>query len=153
MSKLSWEDFAPGHVIEYGPRLVTREEIVAFAREFDPQPLHLDEAAARASMLGGLCASGWHVCALTMRMMADGFLLDAEALGSPGVDEVRWLTPLRPDDRITLRAHALKTRPSRSRPEIGFVKFRFELVNQHGATVMSMVSSVMLARRAVAATA
>jgi acyl dehydratase len=148
MSKLYWEDFAKGAVIECGPRTVTRDEIVAFAREFDPQPIHLDEKAGRASMLGGLSASGWHMCAIAMRMMADGFLLNSASMGAPGVDEVRWLTPLRPGDSITLRAIVVDTRLSRSRPEMGFVAFRFELVNQHGATVMTMTSSLMLGRRA-----
>ncbi len=96
MSKLHWEDFQPGAVAVYGPRLVTREEIVAFAAEFDPQPMHLDEAAASATMLGGLGASGWHICCLLMRMIADGFMLDSSSMGAPGVDEVRWLKPLRP---------------------------------------------------------
>jgi acyl dehydratase len=99
-------------------------------------------------MLGGLSASGWHMCAIAMRMMADAFLLNSASMGAPGVDEVRWLTPLRAGDSITLRAIVVDTRPSRSRPEMGFVAFRFELVNQHGATVMMMTSSLMLARRA-----
>jgi acyl dehydratase len=148
MSKLYWEDFAKGAVIEHGPRTVTREEIVAFAREFDPQPIHPDEDAGRASMLGGLSASGWHMCAIAMRMMADAFLLNSASMGAPGVEEVRWLTPLRPGDGITLRAIVVDTRLSRSRPEMGFVAFRFELVNQRGATVMTMTSSLMLGRRA-----
>jgi acyl dehydratase len=153
MSKLHWEDFAKGDVAEYGPRTVTREEIVAFAAEFDPQPIHLDDTAARASMLGGLSASGWHTCAITMRMMADGFLLDSSSMGAPGVDEVRWLVPLRPDDRIVLRTTVLDTRVSRSRPELGFVTFRFELVNQGGTVVMRMTASLMLGRRSAGAAA
>jgi acyl dehydratase len=148
MSKLHWEDFAKGSVAEYGPRSVTRDEIVAFAQEFDPQPIHLDEEAARASLLGGLAASGWHTCAIAMRMMADGFLLNSSSMGAPGVDEVRWPAPLRPGDSVTLRATVLDTRLSRSRPEMGFVSFRFDLVNQTGATVMTMTSSLMLGRRA-----
>jgi len=147
MARRFFEDFGKGDVAEYGPRTVTREEIVAFAAEFDPQPIHLDEAAGRASMLGGLAASGWHTCALAMRMMADGFLLDAASMGAPGVDEVRWIAPLRPGDSITLRASVLDTRPSRSRPDMGFVTFRFDLVNQTGASVMTMSSSLMLGRR------
>jgi acyl dehydratase len=148
MAQLFFENFAKDDVAEYGPRAVTREEIVAFAREFDPQPIHLDEEAARASMLGGLAASGWYMCALMMRMMVDGFLHEAASMGAPGVDEVRWHIPLRPDDSITLRATVLDTRVSRSRPEIGFVTFRFELVNQHRVTVMTLSSSIMLGRRA-----
>jgi acyl dehydratase len=147
MSTQFWEDFAKGEVAEYGPREVTREEIVSFATEFDPQPIHLDDDAASRSMLGGLSASGWHICAIAMRMMADGFLHNARSMGAPGVEEVRWHTPLRPNDRVTLRATVLDTRISRSRPEMGFVACRFELVNQHGTTVMTMISSVMLGRR------
>jgi acyl dehydratase len=89
MAKLHWEDFQAGAVAIYGPRLVTREEILAFAAEFDPQPMHLDEAAASATMLGGLGASGWHSCCLLMRMIADGFLLNSTSMGAPGVEDVR----------------------------------------------------------------
>jgi len=147
MATRYFEDFATGSVADYGPRLVTREEIVAFAAEFDPQPMHLDEAAARASMLGGLAASGWHTCGLAMRMIAEGPLRNSTAMGSPGVDEVRWLQPLRPDDRLTLRVTVTDTRTSRSRPELGFVAFAFAMVNQHGATIMTMSATLMLGRR------
>jgi acyl dehydratase len=148
MSKLFWEDFTKGQVAEYGPRPVTREEIIAFAREFDPQPIHLDDEAARASMLGGLSASGWHICSLAMRMIADGFLLNSSSMGAPGVDEVRWHTPMRPGDNVILRATVLDTRISRSRPDIGFVAFRFELINQGGVIIMTMTVSLMLRPRA-----
>jgi acyl dehydratase len=144
---LHWEDFATGSVALYGPRLITREEIIAFASEFDPQPMHLDEEAARAGMLGGLAASGWHSCAILMRMIADGFVLDSHSLGSPGVEEVQWLRPVRPGDRLTVRSTVLETRASRSRPQMGLVKFRFELLDQHGATMMTLVSTLMVARR------
>jgi acyl dehydratase len=145
-----WEDLTVGAVFEHGPRLVTREEILAFAAAYDPQPMHLDEAAARASMLGGLCASGWHICALAMRMIHDGILVGSAPMGSPGVEEVRWLQPLRPDDAVRLRATVLDTRVSTSRPEAGFVRFHFELVNQHDAAVMRMTSSLIQRRRAAA---
>jgi acyl dehydratase len=102
-------------------------------------------------MLGGLAASGWHTCALAMRMMADGFLLNSASMGAPGIDEVRWPAPLRPGDSITLRATVLDTRLSRSRPEMGFVTFRFDLVDQSGTIVMTMTSSLMLGRRAAGA--
>src|ERR1700686_5054305 len=107
MPRLYWEDFQPGAVAIYGPRLVTREEIVAFAAEFDPQPMHLDEAAGSATMLGGLAASGWHTCCLMMRMMVDGFLGNSSSMGAPGVDEVRWQSPLRPGTRIRVRTTVL----------------------------------------------
>ena len=147
MPNLYWEDFAVGSVAHYGPRPVTREEIIDFASEFDPQPMHLDDAAARAGMLGGLAASGWHSCALLMRMMVDGLLRDAHSRGSPGVEEVHWLRPVRPGDHLTARSTVLETRASRSRPDLGLVKLRCELLDQHGAVVMSMVSTLMVGRR------
>src|SRR4029077_5344238 len=117
MSKRHWEDFKPGTVAFYGPRHVTREEIVAFATEFDPQPMHLDEDAGRKSLLGGgLSGSGWHMCALAMRMQVDGYLNNSKSLGGRGVDEVRWLAPLRADDHITLEVHVDQARLSNSRP-------------------------------------
>jgi acyl dehydratase len=148
MSKRHWEDFEPGAVAIYGPRLVTREEIVAFAAEFDPQPMHLDEAAGAASLLGGLAASGWHICCLLMRIIADGFVLDSHSIGAPGVDEVRWLKPLRPGTRIRVRATVIDKRVSNSRPERGFVKFRYEVLDEQDAVLSTMVSSMMLVRRA-----
>ncbi len=142
-----FEDFAPGNVAEYGPRLVTREEMLAFAAEFDPQPMHLDEEAARATMLGGLTASGWHVVGAMMRTIVDGFLRDSTSMGSPGVEEARWLAPLRPGDRVRVRATVLDTRPSASRPIIGFVKFRLEMLNQDDALLMTLLTTLMIERR------
>ena len=147
MPKLHWEDFKPGAVAVYGPRLVTREEIVAFAAEFDPQPMHLDEAAASATLLGGLGASGWQICCLLMRMIADGFLLDSTSMGAPGIDEVRWLKPLPPGTQIRVRATVLDMRASNSRPEMGFVKFHYEVLDDQDAVLTTMVCSTMLVRR------
>jgi acyl dehydratase len=147
VSLLHWEDFVVGSVACYGPRTVTREEILAFAAEFDPQPMHADEEAARSTMLGGLVASGWHTCALSMRMMADGFVLKSAAMGSPGVEEVRWLKPVRPGDTLTLRATVVEMRPSRSRPGMGFVKISYEMLDQSNDCVMTLVSTGMIARR------
>ncbi len=147
MPKLYWEDFQPGAVAIYGPRLVTREEIVAFAAEFDPQPVHLDEAAASASLLGGLAASGWHGCCLLMRMIADGFLLEAASMGAPGVEEVRWLKPLRPGTQIRVRATVLESRASQSRPEMGLARIRSELIDESDAVITSMTATQMLIRR------
>jgi acyl dehydratase len=144
---LHFEDFAPGSVAEYGPRIVTREEIFAFAAEFDPQPMHLDEAAGRAGMLGGQVASGWHVACLMMRIIVDGFLLRSTSMGSPGVEETRWLAPLRPGDRVRVRAIVLDTRASGTRPHMGFVKFRLEMRNQHDTVLMTLITHLMLARR------
>src|ERR1700743_3201324 len=104
---LTFEDFPVGRLGSYGPHHVTREEILAFAAEYDPQPMHLDEEAASTSMLKGLSGSGWHLGALMMRMMCDGFILRTASLGSPGVNELRWLAPFRPGDDLTLDAEVL----------------------------------------------
>ncbi len=146
-TKLYWEDFQPGAVAIYGPRLVTREEIVAFAAEFDPQPMHLDEAAAGATLLGGLAASGWHSCCLLMRMIADGFLLDAASMGAPGVEEVRWLKPLRPGTRIRVRSTVLESRASNSRPEMGLVRIKSEVLDEADAVLTTLTATQMLIRR------
>lgn len=150
MPQRHWEDFSPGNVSEYGPRLVTREEIVQFAAAFDPQPMHLDEAAARDSMLGALAASGWHSCCLLMRMLSDGFIAGSSFMGAPGVEEVRWLAPLRPGETVRARATVLETRPSRSRPQLGLVKFLFELFDSYGVCLMTLTVSPMFARREAA---
>jgi acyl dehydratase len=146
-AKLHWEDFAVGEVTEYGPHLVTAEEIRGFAAEFDPQPMHLDETAARVTLMGGLCASGWHTCCLVMRMIADGFILRSSSMGATGIDEIKWILPVRPGDRLTVRAHVLDRRASRSRPEMGFVKFLFEVVTGAGTCVMTLDASLMFGRR------
>jgi len=142
-----WEDFTPGRVFEHGPRRLPREEMIAFAAEFDPQPMHLDEAAARDTTAGGLAASGWYLCCILMRMCTDAFLLDSSSMGAPGVDEVRWLIPVRPGEALSLRATVLDTRTSRSRPDMGFVRFGFELFNAEGARAMTLTTSLMLGRR------
>jgi acyl dehydratase len=147
MPKFHWEDFQPGAVAIYGPRLVTREEIVAFAAEFDPQPMHLDEAAASATLLGGLAASGWHSCCLLMRMIADGFVLDSTSMGAPGIDELQWLKPLRPGTTVRIRVTVLESRASKSRPEMGLTKFRYEMIDEAGDCLTSMVTIAMLGRR------
>jgi acyl dehydratase len=147
MPKLHWEDFQSGAVSVYGPRLVTREEIVAFAAEFDPQPMHLDEAAASATMLGGLGASGWHMCCLFMRIIADGFVLNSSSMGGPGVEEVRWLAPLRPGTQIRVRATVVEARASKSRPEMGLVKFSYEMLDDASTPLMLLTTTQMFGRR------
>ena len=147
MAKLHWEDFNIGDVAVYGPRLVTREEIVAFAAEFDPQPAHLDEAAAAATPHGGLAGSGWHSCALMMRMMADGFLLNSTSMGAPGVAEVRWVKPLRPGTQVRLRTTVLDTRSSKSRPEMGLTRIRYDLIDDADVVITTLTSTMMLGRR------
>lgn len=147
VSKLYWEDFHVGVLGEFGPYLVTREEMLAFAHEFDPQPMHLDDEAAKATMLGGLSASGWHLCSILMRMIADGFILKSASMGAPGVDEVKWLRPVRVGDRLTLKATVRETRVSNSRPDMGFVRLFYEMFNQRAERVMTLESSAMLERR------
>jgi acyl dehydratase len=147
LTKTWFEDFQPGSVAEYGPRVVTREEILSFAAEFDPQPMHLDEEAARRSMLGGLSASGWHTCSLMMRMIADGFLLNSSSMGASAIDEVKWHAPVRPGDALTVRATVLDTRASKSRPGMGLVSMLFEVVTDKGQKVMTMKGPLMMALR------
>jgi acyl dehydratase len=145
--KYYFEDFPVGQVAEYGPRRVTREEIIAFASQYDPQPMHLDEEAARNTMLGGLAASGWHTCSVMMRMLADGFLLDSSSMGAPGIDEVKWMRPLRPGDTLTARTTVQWSRASRSKPDRGFVGFLCEVINDRGETIMTANWPQMLLRR------
>ncbi len=147
MPKLHWEDFQPGTVAIYGPRLVTREEIVAFAAEFDPQPMHLDEIAANGTLLGGLGASGWHTCCLMMKIIADGFLRNSTSMGAPGIEEVRWLAPLRPGTTIRVRSTVLDSRASKSRPEMGLTKMNFEVLDDADAVLMTLITTFMLGRR------
>ena len=147
---LSFEDFPPGRFGTFGPRHVTREEILAFAAEFDPQPMHLDEAAASRSMLKGLSASGWHLCSITMRMMFDGFIGRTASLGSPGVNELRWLAPLRPGDDITLDVDVVEARVSKSRPETGIVTFKAVARNAAGLDLCDWISPIIVRRRDVA---
>jgi acyl dehydratase len=145
---LSFEDFPPGRFGSFGPRHVTREEILAFAAEFDPQPMHLDEQAASESMLKGLSGSGWHLCSIMMRMMFDFYIGRTASLGSPGVNEVRWLAPLRPKDDLTLDVDVMEARLSRSRPETGIVTFKCVARNAAGQALCEMVSPIMVRRRA-----
>lgn len=126
---------------------MTRDEILAFAREFDPQPFHLDEAAARRTIYGGLLASGWHTAAILMRLMWETYLKDTASMGSPGVEEVRWLKPVRPGDTLRARFTVTDARPSRSRPDRGVVTSLSEVLNQHGEVVMTVRGLSMFARR------
>jgi len=150
MPRLAFDDFAPGDALAYGRVPVTRDDIVSFARAFDPQPFHADEEAARGTFAGELIGSGWHSCALLMRMIADNFLLDSTSQGAPGVEEVRWLRPVRPGDVLSGRHTVLETRPSRSRPDLGLVRFRFELTNARAEPVLEQTNWIMFARRGAA---
>lgn len=145
--KYYWEDFVPGQTVEIGRKTVTREEILAFSREFDPQPFHVDEAAAAGSIYGGLIASGWHTCAMLMRAMCDAYLLESASLGSPGLDNIRWVKPVRPGDTLRMTRTVLESRPSGSRPEMGLVKVAWEVFNQKDETVMTLEGMQMFRRR------
>jgi acyl dehydratase len=144
---LTFEDFPPGHFGSFGPRHVTREEILAFAAEFDPQPMHLDEEAASQSMLKGLAGSGWHLCSIMMRMMFDGFIGRTASLGSPGVNELRWLAPFRPGDDLMLDVEIADARVSRSRPSTGIVTFKCVMRNVAGQLLCEMISPIIIERR------
>jgi acyl dehydratase len=142
-----WEDFPVGQVTEFGGITLSEDDIVRFAREFDPQPFHIDAEAAKHSMFGGLIASGWHTCGLAMRMMCDAYLLEAASLGSPGVDNIRWLKPVRPGDTLRVRCVVLEARPLESKPHVGLVRNRWEVLNQNGEEVMQMEGYGMFKRR------
>jgi acyl dehydratase len=147
MSKYYWDDFAPGWTYESPPRILSAEEIVRFAREYDPQVFHTDPEGAKATPFGGLIASGWHTCAVAMRILCESYINRSVSLGSPGVDSIRWLKPVRPGDTLTYRRVVLESRLSRSRPQAGLVKSRTEAVNQHGELVLSMEGWGMFGRR------
>lgn len=144
---LYFEDFEPGMVFELGGRTLSKEEIVAFAREFDPQPFHVDEAAASESAFGGLIASGWHTASVFMRLYVDGLLHRAASLGSPGVEELRWLRPVRPGDTLRARLTIVDAAPSRSNPGRGTLYLNMEAYNQRDETVMTMKARGLFARR------
>ena len=146
-SYLYWEDFVPGAVISCGPRTITHEEIIEFAEEFDPQPMHLDEEAAANSMLAGLAASGWHSCAILMSMICDGYIRNSSFMGAPGVDEVKWLLPIRAGDTLMLKVTFLETRSSASRTDMGLVRTVYEMTNHKDDLVMTMNNTAMFARR------
>ena len=142
-----WEDFPVGQVREFGAMPVTREAVLAFAGQFDPQPFHLDDAAAEAGLFGRLSASGWHTCAMAMRMMCDDYLLDSSSLGSPGIDSLRWTQPVHPGDTLSVRLTTLDARPMASRPGVGLVLSKWEVRNQHHQVVLTMQGWGMFGRR------
>ena len=147
---LYWEDFVVGETLPIGSHTFTEAEIVEFARQFDPQPFHTDPEAARASAFGGLIASGWHTCAVCMRLNCESYINRAVSLGSPGLDNIRWHRPVRPGDTITYQRTVLEARTSRSRPDMGLVRSRTEALNQAGELVMSMEGWGMFGRRPAA---
>ncbi len=143
----AYEDFTEGLEIDLGSYSVTREEVIEFATEFDPQPFHLDEEAAKATMLGGLSASGWHTCSMMMKMMADGYLLDSTSQGSPGVDFVKWRKPVRPGDTLYGKARVLSARLSAKRPTLGIIKIATDLANQDREIVLESEYTLLVLTR------
>jgi acyl dehydratase len=146
--KLHWEDFPVGKVRELGPTPpLTKEEIVAFARQFDPQAFHTDESAARHSSFGGLVASGWQTCGMAMRLYVDEVLHRTASLGSPGIEKLRWLKPVRPGDVLRLRVEVVEARPSESKPHLGLVRSLWQMRNQASEVVLEMEGWAMFRRR------
>ena len=144
---LSFEDLIVGTSTEIGKHTFTREEIVEFAGKFDPQPFHLDEAAAEKSPVRGLVASGWHTCSVMMGMLVRNAFADSTSMGSPGIDEIRWLKPVRVGDTITMMNVVLDKRVSESKPDRGIVSTRWEGFNQHGEMVITVSSKGMFGLR------
>lgn len=147
MIRYYWDDFTPGWTYESPARTLTADEIVRFAREYDPQVFHTDPEAAKATPFGGLIASGWQTCGVMMRLMCDGYLVESACLGSPGLEELRWLKPVRPGDALRLRAEALEQTPSQTQPNRGTVKFRWEVLNQNDEVVCAIVGRQLFRRR------
>lgn len=144
-----FEDYVPGAVYEYGYAGVSEADIVAFAGRFDPQPIHVDAQFADGGPFGGLIASGWHTAGIAMRLIVDHYLSRVASLASPGVDELRWPTPVRPGDSLRLRTTILETRHSRSKPDRGLVRTRAELLNQDDQIVLSLVAMNLLRLRSL----
>ena len=148
MKKWAYDDFVEGATLDLGTKLVSAEEIIAFASEFDPQPMHLDEEAGRASILGGLSASGWHTCGIVMRLMVDGYLGRTAGMGSPGLDEVKWLKPVYAGETLQGRMTVLAKRQSKSRPGMGLVTMRWEARSHMGETKIDMTGINLIKVRA-----
>jgi acyl dehydratase len=143
-----WEDMEVGREGVFGDYDVTREEVLEFARKYDPQPFHLSDEEAAKTHFGRLAASGWHTCAMTMAVIVRHLTQERQAgLGSPGVDELRWLKPVYPGDRLTVSGTVVEKTPSRSKPEIGSVRTRMLVTNQDDVPVMSFTSIVLMRRR------
>ena len=149
MKKTNWyfEDFYAGQEIALGSRSVSEQEIIAFATEFDPQPFHVDHDAAEASIFGGVIASGWHTCAMMMRLVVDGLMSESSSMGSPGLENVRWLLPVRAGDTLRVSYVTTEVKASASRPDRGVVWSRWQAHNQHGELVCIIEGMGMFGRR------
>ena len=142
-----WEDFEVGHRISIGSKLVSEEEIIEFATKFDPQYFHLDAKEAQKSHFKGLIASGWHTCCIVMKLMCDSYLLNTESMGSPGLDNVKWLQPVRPGDELEVFRTVLESKESRTKPTLGIIKFLFEAFNQNKELVFSTITVQFIGKR------
>ena len=142
-----FDDFEVGHTLQVGTYTVTEEEILTFARQYDPQPFHIDADAAKHSIYGGIISSGWMTCAIMMRLMVTGFLSKSSSMGSPGVDEIRWLKPVYPGDTLSVSTTCVEVKPSQSKPDRGVAKNRWEARNQHGELVCTLTGMGMFGRR------
>jgi acyl dehydratase len=149
MKKTNWyfEDFFPGQEISLGSRTVSEEEIIAFATQFDPQPFHVDHDAAAASIFGGVIASGWHTCSMMMRLVVDNLMSESSSMGSPGLDGVRWLLPVRAGDTLSVGYLTTRVKPSTSRTDRGVVWSKWTATNQHGEAVCTIEGMGMFGRR------
>jgi len=142
-----YEDYPVGEVAEFGDHLVTEAEVLEFARRYDPQPFHTDPTVAADSIYGGIIGSGWMTCAIAMRLMVDHYISPQASMGSPGIDALRWIKPVRPGDRLSMRVTVLESRVSQSKPDRGMILLRWEALNQDRTTVMSMDGWGMYRRR------
>ncbi len=142
-----WEDMPVGSVRDLGSITPTAGEIVAFATQFDPQPFHLDEEAAKQSVFGGLCASGWHTCSMAMRLMVTNFLLESSSQGSPGLEHIKWFKPVFPGDTLRLTSTVIESRSMSKRADVGLVRSKWDMANQHGEPVLHMEGWGMFRKR------
>jgi acyl dehydratase len=142
-----FEDYAPGFTVDCGSVSIGEAEIIAFAKEYDPQPFHVDPVAAADGPFGGLIASGWHTSSLAMRQLVDHWISQESSLGSPGVEEMRWPSPVRPGDTLRVRATVLEARRSKSRPDRGIVRSLSEVTNQNGDTVLRLIATNFILAR------
>jgi acyl dehydratase len=147
MSYLHLDDLEPGQVYQLGSQSLSQKEIVAFAERYDPQPFHVDPAAAAGTIYGGVIASGWQTACVFMRLFVDGLLSRSAAMGSPGLDDLRWLKPVRPGDTLEARVEVLETRPSRSKPDRGLARLRCVVADQSGTDVLTFVANVLFQKR------
>ena len=145
--KYYWEDMPVGSTRDLGTITPTAEEIVAFATQFDPQPFHLDEEAAKQSVFGGLCASGWHTCSMAMRLMVTNFLVESSSQGSPGLENIKWLKPVFPGDTLRLQHTVVESRPMTKRLDVGLVRTVWAMFNQRGEQVLHLEGCGMFRRR------